>query len=675
VGQEKKSADVSQEELCSDGVLASKDDESGSRPRKKRTFVNVVLGFACVVTFFTIAVLAAVAYIISQPLPDISIDAIERRSSRPSTLFAADGTVLAQWHGDLERQPMEAEDFPQVIFDATVAIEDQRFFDHSGLDLRGIIRAFQRNYQAGEIEEGGSTITQQLMKMMYVGEDQTFIRKVEEAILATRVEMEYDKRDILAAYLNMAFFGQGAYGLAAASEIFFDVEPQDLTIAQAATLAGVLHMPSAYRPHDDLEPLQQRRDVVLEAMREQGLITQVSYNEAIDTPLEVEPRMTPASDVQSPFFVDFVARDLHNYIDDERIAQGGLNIFTTLDPVVQQAAEDAADTFNGRSSGPTVSMVTMRHSDGAILALVGGKDWDDNEFNIAVQARRQPGSAFKPLTLIAALEAGYDIDQEVDATPYEVVVKDELWQVNNYANADYGDSVTLREATIRSVNTVYARTIIDIGPERVVQLAHDMGFTADMEPDPALALGGLRYGVSPLEMAHAYTTIARAGEDIAPRSVYRITSATNPNEVLYQATDQVSARVFPEEVGREVRSTLRSAITQGTGRNANISGLSVSGKTGTAQNYHDAWFVGWADGVTTAVWMGHPEAQIEMRDVRGRDVTGGSFPAEIWRDFTEAAIEARPGSGLTDAPFAGRQNRSDDEQRTIPTLEEIGRAP
>ncbi|MCL2606091.1 MAG: penicillin-binding transpeptidase domain-containing protein, partial [Coriobacteriia bacterium] len=163
--------------------------------------------------------------------------------------------------------------------------------------------------------------------------------------------------------------------------------------------------------------------------------------------------------------------------------------------------------------------------------------------------------------------------------------------------------------------------------------------------------------------------------DIAPRSVYRITSATNPNEVLYQATDQVSARVFSEEVGREVRSTLRSAITQGTGRNANISGLSVSGKTGTAQNYHDAWFVGWADGVTTAVWMGHPEAQIEMRDVRGRDVTGGSFPAEIWRDFTEAATEARPGSGLTDAPFAGRQNRSDDEQRTIPTLEEIGRAP
>jgi len=356
------------------------------KPReKKQTLVHFILYLSGAVVTITVILLAIVAYIISQPLPDISIAAIERQSSQPSTIFANDGSVLAQWHGDLERQPMETEDFPQIMFDATVAVEDQRFFDHSGLDVRGIIRAIQRNYLAGEIAEGGSTITQQLMKMMYVGEDQTLMRKIDEAILASRVEMERDKRDILAAYLNMAFFGQGAYGLAAASDIFFEVEPQDLTIEQAATLAGVLHMPSAYRPHEDLEPLQERRDLVLSMMHEQDLITRAEYRAAVDTPLEIAPRRSTTEYVQSPFFVDFVQRELPNYLDDERIAQGGLNIYTTLDPAIQEAAETAADLFNAEEDGPTVSLVTMRHSDGAILALVGGKDWEENQFNLAVR--------------------------------------------------------------------------------------------------------------------------------------------------------------------------------------------------------------------------------------------------------------------------------------------------
>jgi penicillin-binding protein 1A len=655
--------------------------------KQKKTIIHYIVYFACAVAGITVLLMAFIGYILALPLPDISLEAIERRSSSPTIIFANDGSVLAQWHGDTERLPMTADEFPQIVFDATVAIEDQRFFDHSGLDLRGIMRAFQRNMQAGEVLEGGSTITMQLMKMMYTGEDQSMIRKIEEAILATRVEMERDKRDILAAYLNMAFFGQGAYGLAAASEAFFDLEPNELTIAQAATLAAVLHMPSAYQPHDNPEPLTQRRNLVLAAMYEQELITTAEYHEARDTPLEIEPRSARASDLRFPFFVDYVQRELATILDDERIAQGGLHIFTTLDPAIQIAAEEAASTFNDEEDGPTVSLVTMRHSDGAILALIGGKDWNETQFNTAVQARRQPGSAFKPFTLIAAMEQGIDADYMIDASPFETIVKDEVWSVTNYGGQTPASELSLRDSTITSINTVYARLIIEIGPEEVVELAQKMGFEAEMEPDPALALGGLRYGVSPLEMARAYTTMARSGVDVAPRAILQIDAVSaggHETEVLYQAPwEPEETRIYSAEVGREVRSILRDAVRQGTGRRAAISGTSVSGKTGTTQNYHDAWFVGWAEDVTTAVWMGFPEAQIEMRDIRGRDVTGGSYPAQIFHDFVTAAMVARPGSGMYYTPgmggqggsFAGEDSEFQDDDWEIPTLEEIGREP
>ncbi|MCL2437898.1 MAG: penicillin-binding protein [Coriobacteriia bacterium] len=654
------------------------------KTKKKKNFIHYVLYAAGLVVALTVVLMTGIGYIMLQPLPDVSMEAIERRSSRPSTIFANDGSVIAQWHGDTERLPLHADEFPQIVFDATVAIEDQRFFDHSGLDVRAIMRAVQRNMQAGEVVEGGSTITQQLMKMMYVGDDQSMLRKIEEAILASRLEMERDKDDILAAYLNMSFFGQGAYGLAAAADIYFGVEPYELTAAQAATLAGILHMPSAYRPHEDLRPLEQRRDLVLREMRDQRFITPAEYYEAKEEVLKIEPRVSNVSDVRFPFFVDLVQRELLNVLDEERIAQGGLNIFTTLDPAVQEAAEEVAATFNSEAEGPTVSMVTMRHSDGAILALIGGKDWDESEFNLAVQARRQPGSAFKPLTLITAMEEGIDADHRMDATSFEVEVRDEMWNVTNYGGATPSSPMSLRAATVSSINTVYARLIMEVGPQRVANLAHELGFEAEMEPDPALSLGGLRYGVSPLEMARAYTTMAKDGVDIEPQVIARISTKNSVDsvddaneeepEILYQMSpDPHEQRVYSEETGRELRTILRESVTQGTGMRADISGVQVSGKTGTTQNYHDAWFVGWAEGVTTAVWMGFPEAQIEMRDIRGRDVTGGSYPAQIFHDFMVNAIEVRPGVGMPYVP--GVTGVSEDDlpfgHEDIPTLEEV----
>ena len=660
-------------------------------PKKKRNFVYFIAYFSIAVVVLTVALMGVIGYIMLRPLPDISYAAIERRSSQPSVILAVDGSVLAQWHGDTERIPLRTQDFPQVMFDATVAIEDQRFFEHSGLDLRSIIRAVQRNWEAGQIMEGGSTITMQLMKMMYAGAEQSMARKIEEAILASRLEMESEKEDILAAYLNMAFFGQGAYGLAAAADIYFGVEPSELSLSQAATLAGILHMPSAYQPHDNPEPLLARRNLVLNEMFSQHLITELQLNVALESDLDIQPAPSRVSDVRFPFFVDYVQRELPNILPEERIAQGGLVIHTTLDPALQLAAEEAAATFNDEEEGPTVSMVSMRHSDGAILALIGGKDWDEKQFNVAVQARRQPGSAFKPLTLIAAMEAGVPITEHIDASVFETIVRDEVWTVTNYGGGASTGTMDLRAAMVASINTVYARLIMEVGPQNVVDLAYDLGFGAEMEPDPALALGGLRYGVSPLEMARAYTTIAKAGLDIEPRAITRVTAQMTSDsavQVLYEAPADAEAvtetRIFSQETGTEVRSVLREAVTQGTGRRANVEGTAISGKTGTTQNYHDAWFVGWGEGVTTSVWMGFPEAQIEMRDIRGRNVSGGSYPAQIFHDFMVSAIELRPSSGMVyipgmdfvpEEPDEPQQYASPyfDDEWIIPTLEEIGR--
>ena len=623
-------------------------DKREKKQKKKREklfadnpFLRGLFLLSCILIAVVVVIMVLVGSVLLTPLPDITNAEIIRQSSQPSKIYAADGSLLATWHMDEERTPLERNQIPSLMFDATVAVEDQRFMQHSGLDLRAILRAITRNTQAGEIQEGASTITQQLMKMMYTGRAQTYARKVNEAIMAQRVEMEYDKYDILTAYLNMAYFGQGAYGLSAASQTFFGVEPKDLSIAQAATLAGTLHAPSSYNPYENPDPLQQRRDVVLGLMVDQGHLTEDTYEQVKATPLVLNPRSSRNVGARYPYFLDYVQRELSRLIGSERQAEGGMNVYTTIDPAMQQAAENAADLFNKQKDeeAPTVSMITMRHSDGAILALVGGKNWRENQFNLAVQARRQPGSAFKPVTLIAALESGISPEQKFAATPFEVPVKDEIWKVTNYDGRAPSDSMTLRAATISSVNTVYARLIMEVGPEKVVQVAHDLGFESEMEPDPALSLGGMKYGVSPLEMARAFTAMARQGELIQPCCIVAVTDALDESEILYEMPQEPElTRVYSADVGRQVSEILHEVVAKGTGRNAQLpSGAAVSGKTGTSQAYRDAWFVGWAEGLTTAVWMGHPEAQTSMAPIQGRNVTGGTFPAEIWRTFmTEA---------------------------------------
>lgn len=633
--------DVSQHE---GDVLSVAVDSSGGKRRRGLTFwFRAILSVVAVFIVVELALIGGFFWIINLPLPDITIENIADRSSQTTTVYAVDGSVIAKWHGDEERIPLETDEIPQIVYDAVVAIEDRRFYEHAGVDPKGILRALLRNTQEGVIKQGGSTITQQVIKMLYVGNERTYIRKIQEALMATRAEMGYDKRDILASYLNMAYFGQGAYGIESAAKIYFNKTVGRLTVAEAATLAGLVRSPGAYNAFDNPSPVVQRRQLVLDAMLEERFIDRAEHDVSSTEPLGVARKYVRKDTISYPYFVDYVRRNLTTIVGAEKLDYGGLKVYTTLDPALQQAAQDAAGMFKGKKD-PEVSIVSVRNTDGALLAMVGGRDWGKNQFNLATQGKRQPGSAFKPVVLATALENDVSLSKVFDASPFETKVKDGVWKVRNYSDTSAGSRMTLRAATIWSANTVYARLIMDVGPKKVVSMAHDLGFSSEIDPDPAIALGGLKYGVSPLEMASAYATFSRKGLKVQPIAITRVLG--RDHEVLYVADSEAKPeRVFSKSTGDQLSSTLHEVVSQGTGKAAS-SVAGAAGKTGTTQSYRDAWFVGWTNKVATAVWMGYPQAQIDMTDVRGTKVTGGSFPAQMWTRYMKKAYEVRPEEGF-----------------------------
>ncbi|TLM65928.1 MAG: hypothetical protein FDZ70_10715, partial [Actinobacteria bacterium] len=346
----------------------------------------------------------------------------------------------------------------------------------------------------------------------------------------------------------------------------------------------------------------------------------------------VPPKEVPAS---APFFVEYVKRDLIERLGADKVYSGGLRVYTTLDPKLQATAEKAAKQLRGKD--PEVAIVSIRHGDGSVVAMVGGRDFSANQFNLAAQGRRQPGSAFKPFVLVAALEKGMRPQRVYSARPYAVPVKDGVWNVQNYENAKTAPAMTLQAATNWSVNAVYARLIMEVGAEQVATVAKRMGIMTPVNPDPAIALGGLRTGVSPLEMASAYGTLASGGLHVAPSGIARVTD--DDGRVLYRP-DRAAERVLGKGVAVQTSLMLHDVVEQGTGQAARV-GAWAAGKTGTTQSYRDAWFVGWSGDLATAVWVGYPQAQIDMTNVHGIKVTGGSYPAKIWAQYMRSAIDQR----------------------------------
>jgi penicillin-binding protein 1A len=566
-----------------------------------------------------------------------------------SQVRASDGTLLATLFEE-NRVPVGPEEIPKVVKDAVIAVEDARFWDHAGVDAKAIARAAIANLAKGAAVQGGSTITQQLAKLMYFPADErTFKVKLAEARAALRLEREHPKEELLTMYLNRAYFGAGAYGIAAAAETYFRTKPSALTLPQAALLAGIIRSPESLNPFDEPEPSAVRRAYVLRRMREEHMITPADEQAAAATPLGVAARRPPFGNARYPYFVEFVKQQLladpaFGATEGERaekLFRGGLQITTTLDRRMQDAAERAVREVLNRPGDPDAALVAIDPKTGAVKAMVGGRDFAREQFNLAYQGRRQAGSAFKPFVLAAALEEGIRPDARYGSSPTTLRYGPGnvlTWKVNNYDGRGRGN-ITLREGMINSVNGVYARLVIDVGPSKVVDVAHRLGISSELDPFPSIALGGLRVGVSPFEMASAYASFANLGVHMPGHGIAKAVDADGGT--VFDETTIRGTQAIDPGIAYTMNDVLQDVVRFGTGRRADID-RPLAGKTGTTQEYHDAWFVGYTPDLVTAIWVGYRKAQISMRSVRGITVVGGTFPSQIFRAFMGPALADVP---------------------------------
>ncbi len=566
-----------------------------------------------------------------------------------TAVYAADGSVLAEWHAGQDRVLTTYDQLPKHLVDAIVAIEDRRFWIHPGIDVQAVARAAVQNLEAGAIVQGGSTITQQYVKNVLLTDSVTLERKAEEAGLALQIEQTLSKVEIFERYANTAFFGEGAYGVSAAARRYFGKDVTALTLGESALLAGILAAPTAYNPFDHPEAALQRRDVVLDTMLELGWVDVAAAVGASAEPLTLADRGA-ADRMVFPYFTDEVRRALlanpalGATAEErwERVTAGGLRVYTTLDPTVQRAAEDAVLSLLGDDPGPSAALAAVDPRNGYVLAIVGGRDFyspDDPtaQFNLATQGLRQPGSAFKPFALAAALSAGTTLDSTwPGGRTATIQTPAGPWTVSNH-EAAYYPSLTLLEATVFSVNVPYSYLMQWLGPERVVAAAQAAGITTPLTPTATAVLGTEE--VSVLEMASAYGTFASGGLRVEPVLVTRI--ETPDGSVLYEHVPRFT-RAFDETVAEQVTVALTEAVRRGTGQQARI-GRPVAGKTGTTEGNHDAWFVGYTPELSAAVWVGFPQGNrpLEAPDTP-YTITGGTWPAQIWSRFAIAALSGIP---------------------------------
>jgi penicillin-binding protein 1A len=607
----------------------------------------------------------AVATFMLVPLPATLPDAPRRPAdSLPSTVLAADGSVIGEFKEAVSRVALPVGSMPDTVRRAVVAAEDRDFFRHGGIDVGGIARALWADLRTGRAAQGGSTITQQLVKNLYTGNERTLGRKAKDAYLAIQMERVLEKEEILTRYLNNVYFGDSTFGIEAASRSYFHKPAADLNLSEAALLAGVIPAPSAYSPRRHPEEAEHKRQVVLDRLLATGLAPAAEVAAARAAPPAVQP--PPVVEGRFPFFLDYLRvylLDIKGYPPD-LLYRGGLRIETTLDPRLQARGEALAARFD-RLEDPETSIVAVEPATGYVQTLVGGRDWNASHVNLALGrlgggSGRQAGSAFKPFVLARALDAGM-APTRVYPAPSQIQPPGFDKPVSNYEGGAYG-SADLRLATEKSINTVFVQLISDVGVRETAETARALGIR-DLDPDKPV-YGGIAIGtqeVSTLDMASAYGVFAARGLRAEPTPVVRI---TRPEAgVVEDNTAPQGQRVLEEPVADTVTDLLEGVVLRGTGTAAGI-GRPVAGKTGTSQNYENAWFVGYTPALSTAVWMGHAEGNIPMRNVRGVGaVAGGTLPARLWHDFMAAALDGVPATDFTDPapiePFAERAKREE----------------
>jgi penicillin-binding protein 1A len=576
--------------------------------------------------------------------------------------------VIATIFQGQNRKTAEKEDMPIHLLNALVAKEDERFMEHGGVDLWGIMRALWVDIRAGETVEGASTITQQYVKNAYLTHDQTWRRKIKEAFIALEIERTYDAKDeILADYLNTVYFGNNAYGVEAAAETYFNKSVEDLTVSESATLVGLLWSPSTLG--EDKQAARYQRDLVLDKMASAGYISRHDSIEALEEPM---PRRWPvAPTVESGLTGSALTRDFAEMVQGELIDRygvntvlgGGLSVYTTLDLEAQVTAREilyAPDGYLPDPASPDAALISLDPETGRITAMVGNRN-PKSQFNLVTQGMRQPGSSFKPFALIAALEQGIDPETKFvsEKKSYEVDVgtnEPQHWRVKNYDEIERG-TISLKEALWWSDNTVFTDLVmngddkgLDGGPAAIVDVAKRLGITADFgsRPHPSVVLGTQE--VSPLDMATAYATIANGGRLVEPTVISRVVSDEGGagEKVLYVApTEPEGRQVIEPEIAHEATEIMIGNVTEGIADDASLGERPVAGKTGTSENFFDAWFVGYTPQLLTGIWMGYAEGGQTLeydleyaRELNG--LSGGITPAQIWRTYMEQVLAGKP---------------------------------
>ncbi|HEX2701778.1 MAG TPA: PBP1A family penicillin-binding protein [Acidimicrobiales bacterium] len=561
-----------------------------------------------------------------------------------SAVYGRDGRLLAVLHAEENRSPVTLQQVPEHVVNAILDVEDERFWDHGGVNLRSTLRALVTNVSSGEVLQGGSTITQQLVKNALLTPEKSVDRKVKEALLAVRLEDRLPKREILERYLNIVYFGNGAYGLQAAAETYFNSRVEDLTLGQGALLAGIIRNPLGYDPVKQPDRARDRRDLALERMVTNG---HLSSAEAVrlshdPVPTKVFTPLPPPND----YFVEEVKQRL---LADRRLGEtvqerynavfkGGLHIQTSLDPNLQALAEKSrakvlpSSILRGRF---TSAVVSVEPGTGYVRAMVAGDDFGTAKYNLATQGKRQPGSSFKPFVLLTALEEGFSPNDTINGSCGTLKVPGfDPYKPGNYEGTG-GGVMTLTTATVKSVNCAYARLGVLVGLDKVVDMAVKLGLPRDrLDAFPSISLGAEE--ATPLEMAAAYATIAAEGVYHAPTFIEKVVDRSG--KVLFEGPSK-GKRAFSVQTARVAEQVMRKVVEQGTGTAARLPGRQVAGKTGTSQDWQNAWFVGFTPQLATAVWMGSPVGNVSMRGVGGRNVTGGSFPAQIWAGYMREALE------------------------------------
>jgi penicillin-binding protein 1A len=634
------------------------------RGHKARNTVLVALG--AVFGVVLIAFVAVVGWVISVAATTPNIDELKPiDSGQTSAVYATNGQLLGYVQSSIIRQPTLEQDIPRDVRDATVAIEDARFYKHHGVDFEGIVRAAVKNIENHKTVQGGSTITQQLVRALYIKDPRRdFKRKIREAKLASELEDQHPKNWILTSYLNNVPYGtvngETAVGIEAAAQVFFSKHSSALTLDEAALLAGLPQAPSEYNPFKNPSAALIRRNEVLRAMVKNGYLSQDAATQAENRPLKLRPGHKYFKR-REPYFFDYVSELLIERYGINTYRKGGLKVYTTIDPSLQDQARTAIAGQLNQTGDPSSAIVAIDPRNGYIRAMASSGNYKSLNFNLAAQGHRQPGSSFKTFVLTTAIKKGVDPNAtSYDSKPLALPLPGgQVWKVKTYDNS-YVGRISIARATLRSDNTVYAQLDVDVGPQDVAQTAKEMGITTHLDGYPAEGLGGLHLGVSPLEMADAYATLASGGIHHNAVAIKKVQFPDGKSDDLGKVEGN---RVLTDGQADEVTKILKMNVQAGTGTAANY-GCPAAGKTGTTDNFTDAWFVGYQPHLSAAVWVGYPAStQVQMRSVHGITVAGGTFPAMIWHDFMTVAHRGfcddftPPTTPAVFSPFYGKYAR------------------